>query len=295
MVPVGTATLHGSYSQSTMLAPLNLRHRRGDRPCTPPAAIRLTGLRLFLIWGHIARLYEGSRSAMTFKKRAMLVAVATVVMATMTVSAIDTRPATVRARDFFVTDPTTAPSTLEELSALSYEYRREATRRMSRELKTSLWHKQLQTFAAQRQLTTEQAEFIEAVIANLKPLVRNERTPENQDALEILCKKAPTLFAAEDLLHFGALGGPRTDDDADSTVRRLAKRVKSAFGLLSVDVSATFARCDCTSSWCQDCHNNQTCKDETGCTAFPDDCGCWQAFECNDLCVATPIAGDSQK
>ena len=218
-----------------------------------------------------------------------LAATALAVTASVAASAVDTRPATVRASSLFSSNPSAVPSTLEEFSRMPYEFRKEATRHLSPELKSELWRAQLRKFAAERDLTKPQQEFISSVIANLTPYKPGGRPAHNQAVLASLCAVAPTVFSKEDLQQFGMLGGPRSME-ADSVFRKLTRTVKGAFGFIWTEVDASLTPCACTSSWCQDCRNDEQCLDETGCSHVPDNCGCWQAFNCDDQCVFIPAA-----
>lgn len=193
------------------------------------------------------------------------------------------------------------PEGLNEYAALPKEYRRAVYHRLSAEQRVSLWHEQLDLFAETARLSPSTLSTIRYIRQALTVhMFKKDRTAEDLAALTALCGKLKAALTPDQAKIFGELGSigrpsfaARLQGAQVRLLEAIASTTQAWFGAYASNYGTRSVICSCNiGSWCScwECRNGppypyDLCFPEW---SPPDECGCFNAYECNGNCDPEP-------
>lgn len=219
------------------------------------------------------------------------------------VALVDTRPESVRAREWAKANSHRLPSILE-MASYPAAFRRAAFAAMSSAEKSEAASEFLTHFLARPSLNAEQRQFIQEMRSLLTPALYGEvGSPGHNDRFKWVCDRVGLLFPDEEerqlLATFGA--GRRDADPWRNRVAAIQRAV--GIGVAYADATVDVEICDCLEfTFCSGCSGfGGVCN---GGPSFPDpgytcrlpfpwedpslSCGCFGLFACDGLCDLSP-------
>ena len=220
------------------------------------------------------------------RTRLFVVSLAMVSVGVSALALTDTRPVSVRAKDWAHENVGSLPATPEEMAAYPPAYRLAAFQELTPLQRSALVRAQFRAFENRWAVTPEQRDVLHAMAVIVEPEAYTEAGRlKATEKMKALCDRAQKVFSKDQLSWLTALG---PTEYKESPVRRLAASVKRLVSSVTVhaDEASVQQNCSCTNdSWCGfSCYFQGYICATGGCNPSAVGCGCGLIWPCDGFC-----------
>ncbi len=202
---------------------------------------------------------------------------------------VDSRPVSVRAKDWVVAHSSSLPSTIEAIQQYPIAYRRAIFSALTPAVRSALWRQQLTHFLQTAMLTVEQRAFVEKFI-QLADEKAYSQVSATTGPLTNVCRDIARLFPEEQRSVFGVLGS--TTDVNEGLISeagwiRLTERFRQSYIVQAAgkSVGRQVPWCTCNVGP-YNCSCGSCGVPQAGCDTTDWGCGCGWLYQCNGQCIA---------